>query len=176
MSDVRHVVVVGMMGSGKTTVGRQVAAIAGLDFHDSDELVEATTGRTVAEIFEAEGEAAFRAHEHRALEEMLAAPEPSVIAAAGGSVLDAANRELMREAGTVVWLRADPAVLVERTRSGDHRPLLAHDRAGVLARLSAEREHLYAEVADVIVDVDDLGPAEAADRVAEELRALGAIS
>ena len=142
-----------MMGSGKTTVGRLVAQRLGRPFFDSDEQVEARAGRTVREIFETDGEAAFRTLEAGALAEALAAPEPVVVAAAGGVVLDPGNRRALREGATVVWLRAEPAVLAKRVRPGDHRPLLAHDASGVLTRMEAEREPLYLEVADHVVDV-----------------------
>jgi len=152
----RHVVLVGMMGVGKTTIGRALAARLGRPFVDSDAEVEARTGRTVRELFAADGEAAFRSLESSVLRDALARPEPTVVAAAGGSVLDARNRELMRTAGTVVWLRASPQRLVERVAGGAHRPLLEQDPAGTLVRLAAEREPLYRRVADVVVDVDDL--------------------
>src|SRR4051794_6921672 len=106
----RHLVLVGMMGSGKTTVGRMVAARLGRRFLDSDEQVEAATGRTVREIFESDGEAAYRVLESKALCEALASRPPAVIAAAGGTVLSADNRAAMRASGEVVWLQADPAV------------------------------------------------------------------
>lgn len=144
---------VGMMGAGKTTVGQEVARRLGRDFLDSDDQVEAGTGRTVREIFETGGEAAFRALEASALAVALGRSEPAVIAAAGGVVLDPENRRRMREAGPVVWLRADPAVLATRVGSSDHRPLLADDPLGVLTRLDRERQALYREVADHVVDV-----------------------
>lgn len=162
-----HLVLVGMMGAGKTTVGRLVAARTGRPLLDSDSLVEARTGRTVAQIFAEEGEAAFRAIEHDVLGSMLGGDEPVVVAAAGGSVLDPANRARLVDSGTVVWLRADPTALAARVRPGDHRPLLAEDPAGTLARLAEEREPLYRSVADVVVDVDGLSPDEVADRVLE---------
>lgn len=141
------------MGSGKTTIGREVAGRLGRDFLDSDDQVEARTGRSVREIFETEGEAAFRAFEASALAVALARPEPAVIAGAGGVVLDAATRRRLQEAGTVVWLRADPAVLATRVGSSDHRPLLGDDPLAVLIRLDGERRALYQEVADHVVDV-----------------------
>lgn len=162
----RHLVLVGMMGAGKTTVGKRVASLLGRPFLDSDEAVEARTGRTVAELFAQGGEPAFRSLESEVLREMLAGTEPAVIAAAGGTVLDEANRCAMREHARVVWLRADPDVLVERVRSSDHRPLLADDPTGTLRRLAEQRAHLYDEVADVVVDVDDLDPSTVADKVA----------
>jgi shikimate kinase len=144
-----------MMGAGKTSVGRRVARQLGREFLDSDDQVEARTGRTVREIFESDGEPAFRALETEALAAALQRSEPVVVAAAGGVVLNAENRRLLRQAGTVVWLHADPSVLAGRVGSSDHRPLLGDDPAGVLARMERERAALYREVADHIVDVGE---------------------
>jgi shikimate kinase len=166
-----HLVLVGMMGSGKSTVGRTVAARLGRPLYDSDEMIEARTGRTVREIFRDEGEEAFRTLETEVLVEALAAPEPSVIAAAGGAVLRAENRAALAAADArVVWLRADPAVLVERVRSGGHRPLLDDDPAATLRRMLTEREALYREVADAVVRVDDRTVGEVVDVVEAVLR------
>lgn len=151
----RHLVLVGMMGSGKTTVGRALAARLGRPLLDSDAMIEAREGRTVRDIFSSDGEDAFRSIETEVLVQSLARPEPAVIAAAGGVVLRVENRDALRASGArVVWLRADPAVLVERVKGGQHRPLLDDDPAGVLQRMYAERERLYREVADAIVTVD----------------------
>jgi shikimate kinase len=147
-----HVVLVGMMGSGKTTVGRRVAAVLGRRFADSDEIIEARTGRTVAEIFAGEGEPAFRAIETEVLAECLAVPEPTVVAAAGGVVLEAENRRRLVGAGTVVWLKVPVGTLVVRVAGSTHRPLLDDDAERVLAELSEEREALYLEVADLTLD------------------------
>jgi shikimate kinase len=160
-----HLVLVGMMGAGKTTVGRTLAKRLGRPFLDSDEAIEAQTGRTVAAIFAADGEPAFRSLETEVLTQMLERDEPAVIAAAGGTVLDAANRERMRARGTVVWLRVAPDVLAERVRGSTHRPLLAEDPAGTLARLAAEREPLYRQTAHETIDVGVLSPADVVDRV-----------
>lgn len=147
-----HVVLVGMMGVGKTTVGRRVAESLGRAFADSDEVIEARTGRSVREIFEADGEPAFRVLEARVLADAIDAEEPAVIAAAGGVVLDPGNREVLRRAGSVIWLRAPVEVLVGRVVTGDHRPLLADDPGGTLHRMEEDRTALYAEVADAVVD------------------------
>ena len=160
-----HLVLVGMMGAGKSTVGRLLGDRMDRPFLDSDELIEAETGRTVAQIFADDGEAAFRAVETDVLAQMLDRDEAAVIAAAGGAVLDAANRAHMRARGTVVWLRVDLSLLTERAKSGGHRPLLDDDPATTLARLAGEREALYRDAAHEIVDVDELSPAEVADRV-----------
>lgn len=142
------------MATGKSTIGRAVASRTGRPFIDSDAQIEAETGRTVRDIFEQEGEAAFRRLEADALAKALANEEPSVIAAAGGVVLSPHNRALLKRAGRVVWLRADPRTLAHRVRPDDHRPLLQDDPLATLTRLAGEREALYSEVADAVIDVD----------------------
>ncbi len=149
---------VGMMGAGKTSVGRRLAECRGWQFFDSDRQVEATTGRTVAEIWRTDGEPAFRRLEAQVLADALASTTPRVIAAAGGTVLDEDNRRLLRMHKPVVWLRSRPETLATRVTSGTHRPLLDEDPAAVLERLAAIRRPYYEEVADVVVDVDDLTP------------------
>lgn len=166
----KHVVLVGMMGAGKSAVGRRVAARLVRPFSDSDTVVEDRMGRTVGEIWRTDGEATFRQYEAEALQSALADPTPSVIAAAGGTVLDAGNRAALDgDDNVVIWLRADPSVLLGRVAHGDHRPLLDEDPEGVLARLHEERSELYAEVADAVIDVDDLDLDEVAARVLEEI-------
>lgn len=167
--EARHLVLVGMMGSGKTVVGRAVAARLGRRFVDTDALVAERAGRSVRAIFTEEGEDAFRALEAEALAVALASPAPAVIAAGGGAVLRADNRERLRRA-RVVWLRAAPATLAARVGGADHRPLLDDDPVGTLERLAAARRPLYEEVADVAVDVDGLSPDAVVEAV---LRAAG---
>lgn len=167
--EARHLVLVGMMGTGKTAVGRAVAARLGRPFVDTDALVAERAGRSVRAIFTDDGEDAFRALEAEALAAALASPRPAVIAAGGGAVLRADNRARLRRA-RVVWLRAAPATLAARVAGADHRPLLDDDPAGTLERLAAARRPLYEEVAHAVVDVDDLTPEAVADAV---LRAAG---
>lgn len=151
----RHIVLVGMMGSGKTTVGRVLASRLRRDLLDTDALIEERDGRSVRDIFANDGEDAFRTIEADVLVESLARPHASVIAAAGGTVLRPSNREALRASGArVVWLRADPVVLAERVKGSAHRPLLDDDPEGTLRKMYEEREALYREVADVIVTVD----------------------
>ena len=147
-----------MMAVGKTSVGRRLAASRGWEFFDSDRQIETMTGRSVADIWRTDGEPTFRRLEAQVLVDALASIKPRVIAAAGGTVLDETNRRLIRQHHPVVWLRATPEVLATRLGAATHRPLLDVDPSGALVRLDAIRRPLYEEVADVVVDVDDLTP------------------
>lgn len=153
----RHLVLVGLMATGKTTIGVLVADMLRRPLIDSDAQVEASTGRTVREIWRTEGEEVFRRLEAAALVAALELPEPAVIAAAGGVVLRDENRaRLGRDDVDVVWLRARPETLLERVRLADdvHRPLLDEDPGGMLEHMALDRAPLYEEVADHVVDVD----------------------
>ncbi len=164
-----RLLLVGMMGAGKTTTGRLVAQRLGWPYLDSDAQVQAETGRSVPEIMEIDGEAAFRRHEARALRVALSGPSPVVVSVAGGAVLDPANRAALRGAGTVVWLRASPETLGRRVGDGAGRPLLGDDPPAALERLETVRRPFYAEVADSVIDVDDLGTDEVVERVLASL-------
>ena len=161
-----HLALVGMMGSGKTTVGRRVAAALHRPFFDSDQMIEAREGRTVHDIWLTDGEPAYRVLETKVLEEALASPEPAVVAAAGGVVLKEENRRLLTGAGVcTVRLVADPEVLVARVGRQGHRPLLDDDPLTALRRLSSEREDLYREVADATVETGRAPIKEVTDEV-----------
>jgi shikimate kinase len=171
-------VLVGMMGAGKTSVGRECAAELSRPFVDTDELVEATAGLRVAEIFESQGESGFRALERVAVADVCASPEPLVIACGGGAVLDPDSRRLLRESGVVIWLRAEPSVLSGRVgASGAVRPLLAGSgsapAAVTLERLAELRADVYAAAAHVVVDTDDQSVAEVAAAVVRAFAASG---
>ncbi|MGO9028540.1 MAG: shikimate kinase [Acidimicrobiales bacterium] len=164
-----RLLLVGMMGVGKSTVGRLVAYRLGWRYLDSDAQVMADTGRTVPEIFAEAGEAAFRAEESRVLAEAVSGTDHVVVSVAGGAVLSEANRALLVRSGSVVWLRADPATLAARVGSGVGRPLLGADPVAALAALDEERRPLYESVAALVVDVDTLTPEQVADRVVDGL-------
>ena len=167
----RKVLLVGMMGAGKTVVGRLVASRLGWPHVDSDDQVHKKTGRTVAQIFAERGEAAFRAEEAQVLAEAMTQEGPLVVSVAGGAILTADNRRLLREGGLVVWLRAELATLARRVAAGNHRPLIAGDPLGRLTLLYAERRPLYQDLADAVIDVDHLSPSEVADKVVAAFRA-----
>lgn len=166
----RIVVLVGMMGAGKTTVGRSVASRLGVDFVDTDDLVEARAGKSVRDIFASDGEAAFRTLESQVLAESLKSPVDVVVAAAGGTVLSESNRAALREhADVVVWLDADVSALGERASRGAHRPLLDGDVEDRLMALDGERRVLYQSVADVRLDTTVKGIAEVVQEVVAAL-------
>jgi shikimate kinase len=163
-----RILLVGMMGAGKTTTGQLVAHRLGWDYRDSDADVESVTGLTVPELFARNGEPAFRAAEADVLAAACADATPSVVSVAGGAVLSPDNRRLIAASGTVVWLRARPETLAARVGDGAGRPLLGDDPAEAMVRLSAVRAPLYAEVADLVIDVDDLPAEEVAGRILAE--------
>ena len=168
MSDRGLIVLVGMMGAGKTTVGRALAARSGLDFVDTDDLVSVSAGCSIRELFERHGEAHFRRVEASVLEETMGAITSGVIGCGGGIVTVEPNRRLLKDArATVVWLRATPASLAGRLGGGTDRPLLDGDAVTTLNALTAERSAWYAEVADVVVDVDDRSIDQIVDEILE---------
>jgi shikimate kinase len=160
-----HILLVGMMGAGKTTTGKLVARRLGWNYKDSDADVEAATGLSVPALFARDGEAAFRAAEANVLTAACKDESPTVISVAGGAVLRDDNRRLIRSSGTVVWLRARPETLAARVGDGAGRPLLGDDPAEAMVRLFEERAPCYAEVADAVIDVEGLPVEVVADRV-----------
>jgi shikimate kinase len=151
-----HVVLVGLMGVGKSTVGRRLAKELERPFADADEQVELAAGLAIPAIFRRDGEEAFRRLEAQVLADLVSRPHPLVIAGGGGVVTRPENRAVLAGGATVVWLRASAAFLARRT-DPTHRPLLAGapgDAEEALARLLVEREPLYDAVADVVVDVE----------------------
>jgi len=160
-----------MMGAGKSTVARLVAERIGCAAIDTDEMVEQRAGMSVAQMFAGKGEETFRAAESEAVAELGNILGPLVVSVGGGAVIKEENRRAMRLVGTVVWLRARPATLSSRVGLGQARPLLAQGDGGELQRLErlehldAGRRDLYDQVADVVIDVDELSPEQVAELV-----------
>jgi shikimate kinase len=170
----RHLVLIGLMGAGKTTVGRECARHLGRPFVDTDDEVTRIAHATVDRIFAEGGEAEFRRLERDVVVDVCASPEPLVIACGGGAVLDPENRRALRNAGIVVWLRAPADTLVGRVGDGSTRPLLRDDPAGALARLGRLREPAYEAAAHVDVDTDGVDIDTVAARVLDAF--AGALS
>ena len=164
----RHLVLVGLMGAGKTTVGRRCAQRLGRPFVDVDDVIVQLAGMPVDEIWRTGGEAQFRELEKQAVADVCASPAPLVIASGGGAVVDPDNRRRFRSTGVVVWLRAPTSVLAARVGTGATRPLLAGDPRGALERLGEARELLYSESADAIVDTDGVAIDDVASAVLGE--------
>jgi len=159
----RSVVLVGLMGAGKTKIGRRLAARLNLPFYDSDIEIETAAGETIEEIFRNRGEAAFRDGERRVIARLLDEP-PHVLATGGGAFMDPQTRAVILRRGVSVWLRADLEVLVARVSRRNNRPLLQErDARAVLADLIERRSPIYAE-ADVTIDSGDVPPDSTASR------------
>ena len=147
----RSIVMVGLMGAGKTSIGRRLAQKLHVPFIDSDTEIEKAANETIAEIFARDGEAVFRAGERRIIARLLDGPA-QVLATGGGAFMDPSTRERVRERGISVWLRADLETLLERTTRRQHRPLLnSGDPRAVLGKLIETRYPVYAE-ADITID------------------------
>ena len=147
-----NIFLVGLMGAGKTTVGRALAKKLDKQFIDSDHEIEARSGVSIPVIFEIEGEASFRQREAEAIRK-LTAQEDIVLATGGGAILLPENRELLKARGTVIYLRASVSHILQRTSRDKNRPLLqTADPAKRLEELARLREPLYQEVADIVID------------------------
>ena len=161
-----NVVLIGFMGAGKSAIGSLLADRLSFRLFDTDAMVEKAAGRTIAEIWDEEGEEGFRLLEHDAVLQACAGTG-RVIACGGGAVLEIRNYGVLKGAGTVVYLRAPAPVLRARVGDGADRPLLMDARA--FDRLLAERTPAYESAADLIVDTDERTPDELAGDIAEQL-------
>ena len=160
----RTVALVGLMGAGKSAIGKRLALRLGLPFIDADDEIERAAGCSIAEFFDKYGEADFRAGERRVIARLLDL-SPHVLSTGGGAYLHPETRALMRAKAVTVWLRAELDVLFDRVRRRGHRPLLRQgDPKEVLGRLMTQRYPIYAE-ADIIVD----STAQPADRTTEQV-------
>ena len=164
-----NIFLVGLMGAGKTSVGRRLARRLGKTFYDCDEEIERATGVKISVIFEIEGEAGFRVREARMLADLVARSD-IVLATGGGAVLSADNRRLLAENGMVIYLRAVAADLWQRTRHDRNRPLLkTEEPLAKLEELFAERDPLYRSVADIIVDTGSQSLGSLVQRVERQM-------
>ena len=167
-----NLILVGPMGSGKTAVGRRLARDLDREFVDSDEIIEDRTGVDIAYIFEKEGEAGFRKREHAVLSEVTGG-KGCVLATGGGAVTTPANRKALIASGTVIYLHATVPQQLRRTR-GNKRPLLNQgNRRAVLEELMAQRDPLYREIADLVVETDGRSVASVAREIREKLGETG---
>ena len=166
----RSIVLIGLMGAGKTAIGKRLATQLGLPFHDADQEIEQAAGASINEIFARHGEAHFRQGEKKVIRRLLESG-PIVLATGGGAYLDPETRALIRARAICVWLRVPLPVLLKRVQGRTHRPLLnAGDPAEILARLAAQRYPFYAE-ADLIVEGRDGPPEQTLHMVVEALKA-----
>ena len=153
----RPIVLVGLMGCGKTKMGRRLAARLDLPFYDSDAEFESAAGCTISDYFAKHGESAFREGERKVIARLLEG-KPCVLATGGGAFCDPETRAAIKANGLSLWLRADLDLLVRRTSGRDHRPLLKQgDPRQILARLIEVRHPFYAQ-ADIVVDTTDEPP------------------
>jgi shikimate kinase/nucleoside-diphosphate-sugar epimerase len=166
-----NILLIGLMGSGKTTIGRIVSQMIGFQSVDTDAMIVESAGKTIPEIFAAEGEAGFRLHESAALRSLLGR-RGCVIATGGGIITQPRNLPILRHLGYIVWLDTNPARLASRTAMNNNRPLLAdeEDPKAKLERLLAERNPLYKSLADLHIQTAELTPQETAYGVMESAR------
>jgi shikimate kinase len=158
----KSVILVGMMGAGKTSIGKRLASVLGVPFRDADSEIEEAAGCTINEIFERLGEPAFREGERKVIARLLKDP-PHVLATGGGAFMDPETRQRIKECATSVWLKADIDLLYDRVSRKDTRPLLRNtDTRTALENLLAVREPIYRE-ADITV-MSDAGPHDAVVR------------
>ncbi|WP_298816474.1 shikimate kinase [uncultured Chloroflexus sp.] len=165
----RPIALIGLSGCGKSTLARLLARALSCPWYDTDAAVAAAAGMSVADLFQTYGEAEFRARETAVLAEAL--QETQVIATGGGIVLQPENRQMLRERATIIWLDAtDTTILTRLAADAEQRPLLRGDAAARLASLRAARESLYAALADVKVQTDELLPIDLVQQIIATLR------
>jgi shikimate kinase len=170
--DVTCLILIGMMGAGKTTIGRELAKRRGVRFVDCDHEIIARTGVTIPTIFEIEGEIGFRRRETQVIDE-LTRESDLIIATGGGAVLDEKNREMLMQRGIVIYLNVAPQILWERTRHDRNRPLLnVENPRARIEELYAIRDPLYRQVADIVVDGGRCNPNSMVRQIEKALPAL----
>lgn len=153
-----NIILIGYMGSGKTTLGKKLSFRERIAFLDTDKMIEQKQGKAVSEIFDEEGENAFRQMETECLKEILDYSDRYIISVGGGLPLKEENRKLLKELGTVLYLRARPDTIYGRLKNDTTRPLLrGDDPEGKIRTMIEIREPVYRETADLIIDVDEKG-------------------
>ena len=167
----KNLILEGFMGCGKSRIARELGRSLAAEVIDTDDLIERKQGRTVSGIFERDGEEAFRDMETEALRDLLSEKAGLVISLGGGMPVREENRRLLKELGTVVYLKGDPDVLVARLERGvEKRPMLAgHDLRKRVEELLSAREAFYAEAADITIDIGQDDPQKVCDRILKEL-------
>ena|SRR5471030_647483 len=169
----RTVALVGMMGAGKSSIGRRLPARLDVGFRDADAEIESAAGCTISEIFERFGEPAFRAGERKVIARLLSEP-PHVMATGGGAFVDATTRENLKQQAVTIWLKAPVELLLARTQRRDTRPLLRNgDPREILERLLIERTPIYS-MADYTIDSEDGPHTAAVERIVAMLMECGA--
>lgn len=162
-----NVVLIGFMGSGKSTMGIRLSYQLRYALEDTDKLIEARAGKSISEIFAQEGEEAFRQMETELLEKLAEKKGQRIYSVGGGTPVRAVNRPLLKKLGTVVYLRTRPETVYERLKDDTTRPLLqGEDPLGKIRRLMAEREQAYIETADVVLDVDEMTAEQVVEHIA----------
>jgi shikimate kinase len=167
----RPLVLVGMMGAGKSTIGRRLATRLNVSFIDADAEIERAAGQTVREIFDAHGEAEFRRGEERVIARLLEGG-PKVIATGGGAFVNDRTRKRIKDKGVSIWLRAEIPVLLERVSRNTARPLLKRGNPEAVLRKLAEERYRYYEQADIVIDSSTGPHRDVVDAIVKKLRSL----
>jgi shikimate kinase len=171
----KSIVLIGMMGAGKSSVGRSLQRLSGIARLDTDEMLATEFGMSIAQIFEKHGEEKFRDAEPAVLRK-LAPDRPAIIVTGGGIVLRAGNVDLLKGVGTVVWLAADESILYERAARRDHRPLLQKENPrAIFSKLFKEREPLYTAAADIRIDTSRLTHDEVAETILNKMEEFSSL-
>src|SRR5699024_4093561 len=169
-----NIYLVGPMGAGKTTIGRRIAELKGMQFVDSDHEVEKRTGVDISFVYDMEGEDGFRKREGKMIAELCDLPN-TVMATGGGAILDSDTRDLLSARGVVVYLETSMEQQIARSRNASNRPILeaSDDIEATLTQLMAERDPLYRGIADIVVKTGDKQARRLAREIVEQLEAIG---
>ncbi|MDB9751797.1 shikimate kinase AroK [Gammaproteobacteria bacterium] len=169
MKNTNNIILIGPMGTGKTTIGRQLAKNLSVSFYDSDHEIEKRTGVKIALIFEIEGVEGFRRRETQILNE-LSQMNNIVLSTGGGAVTRAENRKTLKNNGHIIYLKSSPEILFKRTADDKNRPLLqTDDRLSQIRKILAEREPIYIEMADEVIDSEKKSSKQIIQKILEQI-------